>query len=267
MTEQPEKKVPIESERGTVAREAAYWDAVAARKSDLPDVGPLLQAAPFRAMVAWLGDLAGRRVLDICCGSGASTVALALSGAAEVVGLDVSEASLEIGRRLASHHGCAARVRFVRQPVETWHAPWSDSFDAIFGMYALHHLELPSALPNLARYLRPGSRAVFLETSALNPLLRWSRKHLAGRYGIARYGSIDEHPLTAQDLRHIGEVVGEVHIQTKEVYFFFRLFDRQVLRYRSRVLSATCRALDHILGPIWPTGSYHLILACTKQGQ
>lgn len=44
------------------------------------------------AQQAVLGDVTGLRILDVGCGSGAKAVALAGSGAAEVVGVDIAEA-------------------------------------------------------------------------------------------------------------------------------------------------------------------------------
>lgn len=44
------------------------------------------------AQQAVLGDVTGLRILDVGCGSGAKVVALAESGAAEVVGVDITDA-------------------------------------------------------------------------------------------------------------------------------------------------------------------------------
>lgn len=43
------------------------------------------------AQRAAIGDVTGQRILDVGCGSGAKTLALAAEGAAEVVGIDISE--------------------------------------------------------------------------------------------------------------------------------------------------------------------------------
>src|SRR3954471_11877651 len=44
-----------------------------------------------RTMLGLAGDVTGRRVLDVACGQGIATRALARAGAASVVGLDLTE--------------------------------------------------------------------------------------------------------------------------------------------------------------------------------
>lgn len=57
------------------------------------------QAEPFgRAVLDALGDLAGARVLDVGCGTGATTTQLIERGAAEVVGVDLSEPMIAAAR-------------------------------------------------------------------------------------------------------------------------------------------------------------------------
>jgi SAM-dependent methyltransferase len=45
----------------------------------------------FPAQLELIGDVAGKRVLDLACGSGAKAIHLARQGAREVVGVDISE--------------------------------------------------------------------------------------------------------------------------------------------------------------------------------
>ncbi len=58
------------------------------------------------------GDLAGKRVLDIGCGSGRYSVECARRGA-EVVGLDFAPAMIEMARSAADVAGVASRCRFI----------------------------------------------------------------------------------------------------------------------------------------------------------
>jgi SAM-dependent methyltransferase len=67
------------------------------------------QAEPFGdAVLDALGDLAGARVLDVGCGTGATTTQLIERGAAEVVGVDLSQPMVAAAR--AAIHD--PRVRF-----------------------------------------------------------------------------------------------------------------------------------------------------------
>ena len=65
----------------------------------------------FRRTVAECSE-PGLEVLDIGCGSGRFTVAVAKAGAKEVVGLDFADGMLEIAGRLAQREGVAERCSF-----------------------------------------------------------------------------------------------------------------------------------------------------------
>ena len=68
-------------------------------------------------------------------------------------------------------------------------------FDLAFGACVLHHVDIPQAMRELSRVMKPGARAVFVENSARNPLLMFARRRMVGSMGIPRYGDDDEHPL------------------------------------------------------------------------
>jgi ubiquinone/menaquinone biosynthesis C-methylase UbiE len=106
-------------------------------------------------------DLRGKRVLDIGCGQGDTTVFFALRGA-EVWALDVADRMVEFTRELAGHHGVTQRVHVEACRVEDMKYP-SDFFDIVFADGVLHHLDLPRAVPNLVRVMKSGGRGFFLE--------------------------------------------------------------------------------------------------------
>jgi len=244
-------------------REAAFFDELSKRalSEDADDFRPGTAGGNLGAMFDWLGDLHGKRVLDLCCGTGTTSLLLAQSGAEEVIGCDVSDSSLDVARGRAAVLDAGQRPSFVQHDLETPHAEWEGHFDVLFGSYALHHLDLRRCLPVLSGYLRPGGRSVFLETSARNPLLRWSRRWLTGRLGVPRYGTVDERPLTRDDLQTISCHLGGCQVINGD-YAFLRILDRQILHYRSRALSGICAAGDTLLSRAYPSGSYHIIVAC-----
>jgi ubiquinone/menaquinone biosynthesis C-methylase UbiE len=100
----------------------------------------------------------GWRVLDVACGPGLVTVALA-PHAREVVGLDLTPEMLNKARQRCA----AAGVRNVRfEQGSASDLPFdANSFDAVVTRLSLHHFDDPVApLAQMARVLRPGGRFV-----------------------------------------------------------------------------------------------------------
>ena len=82
-------------------------------------------------------------------------------------------------------------------PFEALEYPDS-SFDLAVGDAILHHIDLPRGAAELARVLRTGGRASFIEPLGSNPLLQLARRHLPYR-GKGR--TEDERPLQYRDIR------------------------------------------------------------------
>ncbi len=100
----------------------------------------------------------GERVLDVGCGTGHLTRAIADAGA-EAVGVDASEAMVEAARR--EHPG----LRFVhadaRDLAAADDAALAGAFDAVFSNAALHWItEQDRAIASAADVIRPGGRFV-----------------------------------------------------------------------------------------------------------
>ena len=140
-----------------------------------------------------VGDLRGKRVLDLGSGNGFLATLLGRRGA-RVEGIDVAEEPLAIARFRADVSEVSETVNFRVCAADAVEAP-AASFDAIVGSFILHHLELSRTLPELKRLLKPGGKCAFIETSALNPLLMACRRTIVGHWGIPKHGTVDEHPL------------------------------------------------------------------------
>jgi ubiquinone/menaquinone biosynthesis C-methylase UbiE len=98
----------------------------------------------------------GARVLDLCCGSGASAIPAAeLVGASgSVLGIDVTEALLVQARRRSDELGLL-NTRFQCAPVESLAFPPA-SFDAVLSVFGLFFIEDMSGLLARAwRWLAP----------------------------------------------------------------------------------------------------------------
>ena len=251
------KRVPESCSSERYERERNAWDHLVPTPDEvLTDFeagpGPDLEAI-FQA----LGPLAGLRILDFACGGGQLGAWLASRGA-DVTGVDISPASLEVARAVTARLNLD--VRFVEGNLEEVELP-DGPYDAIVGRYALHHLDVPRIAPKIAELLKPNGLAGFVETMAANPILRLARNHLIGRLGIPRYGTLDEHPLDGRDLDALRLAFGELTMITAD-YGFMRIFDRQVLHYRypeaSRALAAVDKVLSHV--PAVKNWSYHQVI-------
>ncbi len=244
------------------AREQAFWDG---HVPDLERCVRQYEAGPdpnTQAMLDAVEPLQGRRVLDFACGAGLTAAFLAQRGAL-VTGIDISPASIERARELAERVGLSIELLAGELTPATFPP---GSFDAVVGHYALHHVDLTVVAPILGEILVPGGRGAFVETMGLNPLLNLSRRRLAGRGRVASYGSEDERPLDASDLRVLERSVGGVQRAVGEMRFL-RILDRNVLHYRRPVASAVLGALDDLLLRLGlGVLSYHQVVKVTKPG-
>jgi SAM-dependent methyltransferase len=81
------------------------------------------------------------RILDLGCGPGADTVALAQWGCRDVTGIDLDRAALGVARRRAAQVGVASRVRFVEADALALGERFgAASFDAIWDGLLLNNL-------------------------------------------------------------------------------------------------------------------------------
>jgi demethylmenaquinone methyltransferase / 2-methoxy-6-polyprenyl-1,4-benzoquinol methylase len=109
---------------------------------------------------------AGDSVLDAACGTGDLAVADAKAGAGKVTGLDFSEQMLARARRKAPD------LSFVRGDLLA--LPFADgTFDAATVGFGVRNVaDLPLALRELRRVLRPGGRLAVLEITQPRGALR-----------------------------------------------------------------------------------------------
>lgn len=212
-------------------------------------------------LLAAAGPLPGRDVLELGCGGGELTVRLVDLGA-RVTALDASSGQIDVARRLLARHRPDAEVKFVTAPAEETGMP-SQRFDVIIGKWVLHHLDVPRAVPEIARLLKAGGRAVFYENQDRNPLLSVSRTHLAGRYGVLRMGTDTERPLARRDVATLRRHFGSVQLQYPE-FHAFSLLSSRVLRHRG---AAALAGLDRLIWrrlPALRPLSWHVLLACER---
>jgi SAM-dependent methyltransferase len=112
-------------------------------------------------VVAALAPQPGDRVLDVGCGNGALSLAIAplVAPAGRVFGLDISGPMIEVAAQRA-HAARSSNAIFEQGDAQTYHLEEA-SFDAMVSRFGVMFFDDPdAAFANLARSLRRGGRTV-----------------------------------------------------------------------------------------------------------
>ncbi|MFL6586541.1 MAG: class I SAM-dependent rRNA methyltransferase [Luteimonas sp.] len=103
----------------------------------------------------WLSrQVAGKRVLDLCCNTGGFGVYAAVRGASEVVGIDIDEDVIEIAKGNARLND--ARIKFVQADIFPWLRDASnagDAYDVVVLDPAKMTRDREQVIPALKKYL------------------------------------------------------------------------------------------------------------------
>lgn len=204
------------------------------QKVELPEALDSYTKSAYRI----LGDLQGKRILDMGCGDGTNTYTMAAK-ASYVFGIDISLGML---KRAKTFKEDRKNVSFLEMDLEIM--GFKDGvFDLIFGSYILHHVDIIYSLREVCRVLKKGGIGVFIENFAFNPIIIFFRRYFTGRFGIPRYGTVSEHPLTHRDLMVAKSLFYRIEIRNPDLNFM-KLLDRQIFKYRYPTISNVCNIFD-----------------------
>ena len=101
----------------------------------------------------------GDRILDVCCGSGASAIpaAVCVGSTGQVIGMDLAESLLQLARHKAQQKGLE-NIEFQCGNFETLGLP-DESFDAIVCVFGIFFVpDMVAAIRELWRMVRPGGK-------------------------------------------------------------------------------------------------------------
>lgn len=112
-----------------------------------------------------LQDLQPRHILDIATGTGDFAIESLKLGPEKVIGVDISEGMLNVGREKMKKRGLSEIIDL--QSGDSENLQFEDnSFDAVIVAFGVRNFEnLEKGLAEMNRVLRPGGRAVILEFS------------------------------------------------------------------------------------------------------
>jgi 2-polyprenyl-6-hydroxyphenyl methylase/3-demethylubiquinone-9 3-methyltransferase len=149
-------------------QEIAHFEGLAERWWDPEsDFKPLHDINPLRLdYIDRLAPLAGKRVIDVGCGGGLLTEAMAAKGA-QVTGIDMGKAPLSVAR--LHRHESGLEIDYLQATAEQMAETRAGSFDVVTCLEMLEHVPDPGAVIAACERLIKDDGYVFLSTINRNP--------------------------------------------------------------------------------------------------
>jgi ubiquinone/menaquinone biosynthesis C-methylase UbiE len=165
------------------------WDAIADDWVKHADSSDYQNVFLVPRMLQMLGDVSGRRVLDLGCGEGRYSRELARRGA-RVTGIDGSARLIEVARERARAEGVA--VTYACRNANALDAIAAASHDVVLAAMSLMNVEdYPGAVQEVRRVLAPGGELLISITHPCfsAPTSEWVRDAAAQRrvFAVDRY--------------------------------------------------------------------------------
>lgn len=168
-----------------------------------------------------IGEINGKKILELGCGAGEASVYFAKQGG-KVTATDISEKMLIVAQKLATKNN----VSIETKKVSANELPFGDDeFDIVYAANLLHHVDIGHTASEIKRVLKQGGIFCSWDPVAYNPLINIYRKM------ATEVRTDDEHPLKLKDLKTIKKHFSNV--RTKGTWFFtlyifvkFYLIDR-----------------------------------------
>lgn len=108
----------------------------------------------------FFSEVAGKKVLEICCGSGHSLKYLWDKGAGELWGLDLSQKQLDNAKHFLNENGCNPRL--ICAPMEEESGIPQDYFDYVYSIYGIGWTtDLAGTYKKIASYLKKDGSFIF----------------------------------------------------------------------------------------------------------
>ena len=157
-----------------------------------------------------LGNLKGKKILDIGCGNGALSFYLARKGA-KVIGIDLSPNFIEVCQKAAESSNLDLEFKSMNAQIPDFE---DDLFDIVVGSRVIHHLpNIELFFKECKRILKKKGFIVFIEPLKKNVIVELNRKIFAPTKRTRH-----EHPLKMSDLEKAKEIFNNI-----EHYEFFLL--------------------------------------------
>lgn len=188
-----------------IASERDFHDAWAAGEDvgsiDVRAANEACTAPEMRYITQRLGDINGKRLLDVGCGLGEASVYFAIRGA-DVTSADLSQGMLDATARLA--HANGVRVQPHLASAEDMRLPPGAKYNIIYAGNLLHHVDIEETLVRIKPHLAPGGMFITWDPLAYNPVINVYRAM------ATEVRTPDEHPLKWGDIKLFQKYFGTV---------------------------------------------------------
>jgi ubiquinone/menaquinone biosynthesis C-methylase UbiE len=183
-----------------------------------------------------LGNIKGKKILELGCGGGEASVYFAKKGAF-VVATDLSGGMLEVVKKLAKRHKVSKNVRTVKCRSDKLPFP-KESFDIIYTANTLHHVDHDPTLKESYRVLKKGGIFASYDPLIHNPIINIYRRM------AMKVRTDDETPLKMSDLKKFREMFSKVEYKTTWLFslwifirfYFIERVDPNKERYWKKIL-------------------------------
>ena len=128
----------------------------------------------FEYVLPKMGDLRGKRVLELGTGTGGTATLLAKKGAS-VIGIDLLPFRLDEAKDRVKHHNVSDSVYFSLMDATQLAFP-DNTFDFVISKSVLVFTEHPLTAKECYRVLKPDGKAIFVENMQHHPAVKLYRK-------------------------------------------------------------------------------------------
>ncbi len=158
-----------------------------------------------RFILRQMGDIRGKRLLDLGCGAGENSVYFAKRGA-RCVATDYSPGMVDVALKLAAANG----VKIEGRTANAMALDFPDNtFDLVYASNLLHHIPDPkTALREMHRVLKPAGKMCFWDPLKHNPVINVYRRM------ATEVRTEDEMPLDINIVDYIKSLFSETSYDT-----------------------------------------------------
>lgn len=185
----------------------AWADSEDVEKIDVRASNEVCTAPEMHYITQRLGNIKGKRLLDVGCGLGEASVYFAILGA-DVTSSDLSQGMLDATTRLAQANGVSVKQHVAS--AEDMQLSPDAKFDIIYAGNLLHHVDIEETITRIKPHLADGGVFVTWDPLAYNPAINVYRSMATD------VRTPDEHPLKWGDIKLFHK-----HFRTVETRYFW----------------------------------------------